>query len=247
MAHAARRLPGDLHAIWLIAQRAALEALRDRMTLLMSVFFALLLPLGVLFFLVRPVVDADETAGTVIAFYLLLVGLMPAVSAIGIAAGQFAGEKERGLLTPLLATPASNLAIFAGKVMGAVLPPLGYAAIGDTVFVIGAAMVLGVDRLRMVPLGVALSMLILVPGMTAFAATVASLVSSRVRTFNSAQQVTGFVLMPAWSVMLAIAIKIPGWGAAGLIGSIVGLMLIDGVLIYIGAATWRREEVLSHV
>jgi len=243
---ATRRRPGELNTTWLIARRAALEALRDRMTLLMSVFFAVVLPLGVLFFIVRPSGSDEEHLGTLLAFYLLLVGLMPAVSAVGIAAGQFAGEKERGVLTPLLASPASNLSIFAGKVLGSVMPPLGYAAIGDLVYLLGVALMLGVARLQLLPIELGIAMLVLVPAMTAFAASVASLVSSRVRTFNAAQQVTGFVLMPVWSIMLAGAIKAADWGAAGLMACVAGLVVIDMVLIVIGAATWRREEVLSH-
>ena len=46
--------------------------------------------------------------GARLAANLLVVGVLPAFSAVGIAAGQFAGEKERGLLTPLLASPAKR-------------------------------------------------------------------------------------------------------------------------------------------
>src|SRR2546428_94327 len=96
------RPPGDLAMIGLIAWRAAVEALRDRLTLLMSVFFSIVLPFVLLVLAILPLsADGEAKLGGILAFYLLLVGLMPAVSAVGIAAGQFAGEKERGVLTPL--------------------------------------------------------------------------------------------------------------------------------------------------
>ncbi|MBV9358134.1 MAG: ABC transporter permease [Chloroflexi bacterium] len=232
---------------WLIARRAAGEALRDRLTLLVSLFFAIVLPLGLVLFVVRPLADSDDALlGTVLGVYLLLVGLMPAVSAVGIAAGQFAGEKERGMLTPLLASPASNIAIFGGKVLGAIMPPLTYAVVGDSVYLIGVAVVLGPARLGLIPLALAIAMLILVPAMTAFAATIASLISSRVRTFNAAQQLAGLVLMPVWGAMLGVAIKLPEWGNAALFAALLGLVLVDGALLALSAATWRREEVLSH-
>ncbi|HET6316456.1 MAG TPA: hypothetical protein VFG86_08360, partial [Chloroflexota bacterium] len=92
--------PGDAMTLWLIGRRAALESLRDRMTLLMSIFFAVVMPLALLVLLLRPMVADgavdEDTLGGMLTFYLLIVGLAPAVSAVGIAAGQFAGEKERG-------------------------------------------------------------------------------------------------------------------------------------------------------
>jgi ABC-2 type transport system permease protein len=235
---------------WLIARRAAVESLQDRLTLLMSLFFALVLPAGLLSLVVLPLsastdADADATLGQVLAVYLLLVGLMPAVSAVGIAAGQFAGEKERGILTPLLASPASNLAIFGGKVLGAILPPLVYALVGECVYVVGIVVMLGPSRLQLIPLALGVAMLILVPGMTAFAAVVASLISSRVRTFNAAQQLAGLMLMPVWAAILGVAIKLQDWGPAGLFGAVGGLLALDVALTIAAAATWRREEVLS--
>ena len=150
------------------------------------------------------------------------------------------------MLTPLLASPASNIAIFGGKVLGAILPPLTYAVVGDSVYLIGVAVVLGPARLGLIPLALAIAMLILVPAMTAFAATIASLISSRVRTFNAAQQLAGLVLMPVWGAMLGVAIKLPEWGNAALFAALLGLVLVDGALLALSAATWRREEVLSH-
>ena len=237
--------------LWLIGRRAALESLRDRMTLLMSVFFAVVLPLGLLIFVLRPIVadgTVDEaTLGDMLMFYLLMVGLAPAVSAVGIAAGQFAGEKERGILTPLLASPASNLAIFGGKVLGAIMPPLGYAAVGELVYVAGIAGLLGPTQLQMIPIALGLAMVCLVPEVTALAAIVASLISSRARTFNAAQQLAGLVLIPVWGVVLSLAARLSDWGAVGLIAVLGGILVLDVVLVIVAAARWRREEVLSRI
>ena len=243
--------PGDLMTLWLIGRRAALESLRDRMTLLMSVFFAVVLPLGLLIFVLKPIIadgTVDEaTLGGMLMFDLLMVGLAPAVSAVGIAAGQFAGEKERGILTPLLASPASNLAIFGGKVLGAIMPPLGYAAVGELVYVAGIAGLLGPTQLQMIPVGLGLAMVCLVPEVTALAAIVASLISSRARTFNAAQQLAGLVLIPVWGVVLSLAFRLPEWGAVGLIAVLGGILVLDVVLVIVAAARWRREEVLSRI
>jgi ABC-2 type transport system permease protein len=240
--------PGEARMTWLIARRAAIESLHDRLTFLTSVFVSLVLPCAVVILFVQPmaVSDAGPELGRALAFYLLLLGLAPAASAVGIAAGQFAGEKERGLLTPLLASPASNLAIFGGKVLGAILPPVAYSAIAGTVYLFGVAVLLGLDSVRLIPLGLAAAMVVLVPAMTAFAAVLASLISSRVRTFNAAQQLAGLALMPAWGGMFALAVKLPEWGIGALLAAVAGLVLLDCALLIMSAATWRREEVLSH-
>jgi ABC-type transport system involved in multi-copper enzyme maturation permease subunit len=240
--------PRDLAMALLIARRAAIESLHDRLTLLMSLFFSVVLPVGLLVLVVRPLALASEreTAGSLLTFYMLLVGLMPAVSAVGIASGQFAGEKERGILTPLLASPASNVAIFGGKVIGSVIPPLMYALIGEVVYVVGIALLVGPAWVSQLPLWLGLSLVALVPGVACFAAIVASLISSRVRTFNAAQQVAGIVLMPVWGVFLGLAIKLEDWGPAALFAATAALLVLDVLLTIAAATTWRREEVLSH-
>lgn len=242
--------PGDVGMTWLIAERAAVEALQDRLSLLVGVFFALGPPIGVLTFVVHPLAigagNDNPALRAGVDFYLLVVGLLPAISAVGIAAGQFAGEKERGVLTPLLASPASNLAIFGGKVMGAVMPPLAYATLAEAVYLVGLVVVLGPAWLRLLSLPFGLATIALVPAVTWFAAIVASLISSRVRTFNAAQQIGGLVLMPVWGVVFGLGARGTDTGTAGLVGAVAGLLLLNVVLTVLAAATWRREEVLAH-
>jgi ABC-2 type transport system permease protein len=166
---------------------------------------------------------------------------------VGIAAGQFAGERERGVLTPLLASPASNLAIFGGKVLGSVLPPVLYSIIAETIYVSGVAVVLGVDGLAMLPLGLATALVLLVPLATCLAATIATLVSARVRTYNAAQQIAGILLIPMWGGLFGLAFRLQEWGNLGLVAALFGLLLVDVALIAVAARTWRREEVLSQL
>ncbi len=243
--------PGDAMTLWLIGRRAALESLRDRMTLLMSIFFAIVMPLALLVLLLRQmladgVVDQDKLGG-MLTFYLFVVGLAPAVSAVGIAAGQFAGEKERGILTPLLASPASNVAIFGGKVLGAIMPPLGYAVVGEMVYLVGIAGLLGPARLNLISPPLAAALVCLVPEVIALAAIVASLISSRVRTFNAAQQLAGLALIPVWGVVFSLVFRLSNWGSFGVIAVLVGMLVLDVMLLVVAAASWRREEVLSQI
>jgi ABC-type Na+ efflux pump permease subunit len=242
--------PGDASMTWLIARRAAVEALQDRLSLVMGFGFAVLVPILLVIVEVRSFepgrASGDPLFAAALAFNLLVVGLLPTVSAVGIAAGQFAGEKERGILTPLLASPASNLAIFGGKVLGAILPALAYSTCAEVVYLAGLGVALGPAELLLLPLPLGLTMVALVPLVTCFAAIVSSLISSRVRTFNAAQQLGGLFLMPVWGVVIGLAANLMDWGPAGLLGAVLGLLLVDLALTVLAAATWRREEVLSH-
>ena len=240
--------PGELHTLLLIARRGAIESLRDRLTLILSLFFALVFPIAIVLIVVRPVADsteAGETLGFLIALYFLLVGLLPSSAAIGSACGQFAGEKEQGNLTPLLASPASNTAIFGGKVLGAALPSLFFSVVAEFAYVSTLTVVVGPSRLRLIPAALAVAMLALVPIVTTCAATIASLVSSRVRTFNAAQQISGLLVVPIWAILFGLAVKLRDWGTPALIATIVGLTILDVVQIVTSARTWRREEVLA--
>ncbi|MGI8916486.1 MAG: ABC transporter permease [Chloroflexota bacterium] len=243
---AARTPPGDLRLLLLIARRGALESLRDRITLIMSLFFALAFPTFLILTTLRPLAGAqDRAAGAGMAIYFLIIGLMPTTSAVGIASGQFAGEKEQGNLTPLLASPASNLAIYCGKVLGAIIPGILFSIVAECVFLAGVAVTLGADKLHLLPPALSFTMLALVPIVALFAATIASLISSRVRTFNTAQQVSGLVLLPLWAVVFGFAVKLQTWGVWSLIALVVVLLIIDVILTIFSATTWRREEVLA--
>lgn len=248
--------PGTSATAWLIARRGALESLRDRSTMVANTFFALVIPALLAVLVVRPqAAQAAQAAhaaggkeaalGTAMAAYLLVVGLLPSSGSVGIAAGVFAGEKEQGNLAPLLATPASNVAIFAGKVLGAVLPALLYAMVAELVYLGVVALTSGADKLRLLPPALSLAMLACVPAVAVLGAAVASLISSRVRTYNGAQVLTSLALLPIMAALFSLAFMMREWGAPALLAAVASLLLLDALLIALGAATWRREEVMA--
>jgi ABC-2 type transport system permease protein len=88
-------------------------------------------------------------------------------------------------------------------------------------------------------------MLALVPAVALFAAVVASLISSRVRTFNAAQNMSGLVLLPIMFAFFALAAKMQDWGPLALFAGVAAILVADVALVILSAATWRREEVLA--
>ena len=218
------------------------------MTLMMSLFFSLVFPIFMVVTTVVPVAHknggSDSTLKGVLAIYLLIIGLMPSTAAVGIASGQFAGEKEQGILTPLLATPASNFAIFGGKVIGAIIPAIIFSAVAELIYVLSIVLLTSVHTLGLLSLWMALAMVALVPATSLFAVTVASLISSRVRTFNTAQQISGFALFPLWGVIIGLGYELQNSGLV-LAVFVVTMFIIDVVMTYVAASTWSREEVLA--
>jgi ABC-type Na+ efflux pump permease subunit len=243
--------PGDLPSLALIAWRGTIEALRDRTTALMSLLFAVIFPVVIVLTTVRPTVEAVAGGGgaaglgRTLAIGLLMVGLLPSTAAVGVAAGLFAGEKEAGSLAPLLASPASNIAIFGGKVLGAVAPAIIFSIVAEGAYLGALVAATGADTLRQLPPALSLAMLALVPAVALFAATVASLISSRVRTFNTAQQIGSLVLLPLWGLLFSLGFKLGEWGPGALFAAVAGLLAADAALVALAAATWRREEVLA--
>ena len=244
-------LPSEWRAIWLIGRRAAIESFQDSMTLFINAIFALAVPVLVVFGVVRPATaHATTSAGraalaATLATYLLIVGLLPASGSVGIAAGVFAGEKQQGNLAPLLATPASNLALFTGKILGSVLPTVLYATIAEIAFVSEVIFATGAATWTLVRASLIVSMLLLVPAIAVFGAAVASVISSRVSTYNTATTLASLALVPLSGTLLGLAFTMPNWAAWLRFLAVLAVIAVDIAIVMAGASTWNREEVLA--
>ncbi|MGE0447329.1 MAG: ABC transporter permease subunit, partial [Vicinamibacterales bacterium] len=68
--------------------------------------------------------------------FLLLLVLTPIAGAMSVAAYTVIGEKQARTLEPLLATPITTFELLAAKVLGSVIPAVGLAIGGFTVYVL---------------------------------------------------------------------------------------------------------------
>ncbi len=251
IARATYKKANTLHITWLIARRQMLEAIQDRSTLMTSGIFLIVQTVLVLISVGPALQDHTivglERAGFLMAFYLLFVGLMPATPAIGIASGVFAGDKERGCLTPLLVTPASNTAILTGKILGAVLPALAYAVIGILIYFTEIALLFGVDKLALLPFGLSILIVLLIPGIVLFGVALACVISSRVRTFQSAQNFSSLILVVLWIGLFGLLFLQTILGLWAFAFAVAGVYVIAVLFIMLSAVTWRREEVMARL
>lgn len=242
--------PDTLQVIWLIARRQILDAVRERSTLIMMGFF-LVLQAGLIWFslhssLQGPISPQDASGiGTVMAFFLLYAGVIPSAPAIGIAAGVFAGDKERGSLTPILVTPASNVEIFAGKVLGAVVPATLYALLGIALFFVEIALFFGADKVQLLPVPLTIIIILLIPAITLFGASLASVISSRVATFQSAQNYSSLITTALWVVLFVLIWTVSTLGLWAFATAVIVVYALAVTLVIVAAMTWRREEVMA--
>lgn len=233
--------------VWLIAHRQMIEALRKRSSL---ITFGISLVINTFIIwntiqLQNQSLDGQQRIGNTLAYLLLFVALLNAQPAVGIAAGVFAGDKERGCLLPLLATPTSNVALIAGKVLGAVIPALLYTLGGIAFYLLEIALLLGPATLLLMPLGLSLAVLAFIPGLLIFAATVASIISSRVTTFQSAQTYSSLITTGLWiifGVLILLASLFSFWI---FVLAVPTIYILDSQLIILTVRTWQREEVMA--
>lgn len=236
-----------LSTIWLIARRQMVEALWTRSSV---VIFGVSLVINtfIIWNTIQPQIHAkngQQMIGNTLAFLLLFVALLNAQPSVGIAAGVFAGDKERGCLLPLLATPASNIALLAGKVLGAVIPALVYTVAGILVYLVEVVLLFGSATLALMPLGLSLMIVACIPALLIFAAAVASLISSRVATFQAAQTYSSLITTGLWlifGILVFVAALFALWIFAF---AVLVAYILDGLLITLAARTWQREEVMA--
>ncbi|WP_282034878.1 ABC transporter permease subunit [Metabacillus indicus] len=159
--------------------------------------------------------------------------LVPIITASVVAANSFVGEKERRTLESLLFSPVSVKALFISKIIGSFLPSLlvsfasfivsgilinslGYQLYGQMIFPSANWLVLIFWLSPMVSL---LTVLLNV------------LISSRVKTYQEAQNIGGVIVLPVVAMMAgqASGLFLVGAGVTFIIG--LGLLLVNLLLV----------------
>jgi len=178
--------------------------------------------------------------------FFLIIPLM--VSSVT-AADSFAGEKERKTLEALLYTPASDTELFMGKVLTALAPALAVSWSSFILYgiVVNAAGAHIMGRLFF-PTTMWLALILwVVPAAAALGLSVMVLVSTKVKSFQEANQIGGMVVLPILLLVFAQAggllyFSLPVALAVGAV-----LWVIDAVLIFFGIKTFARGELIARL
>ncbi len=184
---------------------------------------------------------ADIVFERLFPFLMLVVGFFPSTFSLVIALETFVGEKERRSLEALLATPVTDVQLYMGKMLAAVIPPVLASYLGMTVYVLMLGLGLGwwpTPPMLLLGFGLAtVKALVMVSS--------AVIVSSQSTSVRAANLVASFIIVPMALLLQAEAglLLYANYFALWLI--VLALLIVTVILIRLGVRIFNREQLLG--
>lgn len=230
----------------IVTRREVRDSLRDWRIVLPILILTLIFP-WIMDMATRTAIDfVEQYSARIIPIHLIpfgtmIVGFFPITFSLIIALETFVGEKERNSLEPLLATPISDTALYLGKLLAAMLPPLVASYLGIASY-LGALYF----TIRYVPEAIVLVQLILLTTMEALVMVAgAVVVSSHTTSVRAANLLASFIIVPMAFLLQGESILL-FWGQYDALWSIIAALVVaDLILIRTGIRTFNREEILA--
>jgi ABC-type Na+ efflux pump permease subunit len=176
---------------------------------------------------------------------LLYFLILPVVIPVTLGVYSVVGEKEQGTLEPLLATPISDLELFLGKSVVAVIPSLilTWAVFG--LFLTAISFLFGGLPRPITSLPWLLSIFVLSPLLSLFAALVAMIISSRSADSRAAYQFASLAVIPSIIPLIVYSVRLTAVDLkfVGIEGGI--LLVLDAILLFLGIKIFQREGILT--
>ncbi|PKN90626.1 MAG: hypothetical protein CVU44_23015 [Chloroflexi bacterium HGW-Chloroflexi-6] len=183
-------------------------------------------------------------AGFMFAPMLLILPLMFS-SVVG--SDSFVGERERKTLEALLYAPTSDMELFLGKVLAAVLPAIALSWLTHALYivVVNAASFPLFGEIWF-PLASWWPMMFwLTPALAVLGISATVLISSRVKTFMEAYQMSGSLVLFVLALVFGqiSGVLILGSGTVLVIGTLV--WVVDAALIYVSVSQFKRSALVA--
>ncbi len=173
--------------------------------------------------------------------------IMPLMFSSVVGADSFVGERERKTMEALLYAPTTDMELFLGKVLAAVIPAISLSWLTYMVYIIVVNVASsGLFGRIWFPLPMWWPMMFwLTPAFALLGVSATVLISSRVKTFMEAYQLTGslVVLVLALVIGQVTGILFLGAGTVMLIGTLI--WMIDAFLIYVSIRSFKRSLLIS--
>jgi ABC-2 type transport system permease protein len=175
--------------------------------------------------------------------------IMPLMFSSIIGADSFVGERERKTMEALLYTPSSDGTLFMGKIIASVVPAilLSWFTYAVYIVVVNAASWPLFGRIWF-PLPAWWPLMFwLTPAISLLGMAATVLISSRVKTFMEAYQLTGSLVI---FVLLLMVGQLSGVLYLGVFSTFaIGTLIwvVDAVLIYIGVGTFNRTSLIAKI
>lgn len=236
----------QLKPVFYIMMRESRDQLRDWRVIFpvlgLTVFFPFLMN-----FTARSALNFVEKYGAsiiadrLVPFLLMVVGFFPISVSLVIALESFVGEKERGSIEPLLNSPLEDWQLYLGKLLSSTVPPLLSSFIGMAVYLVG----LVYTKVNLPDLVVIIQLVILTIVQAIVMVAGAVIVSSQTTSVRAANLLASFIVLPA-ALLIQGESMVVFWGDFNTLWwAVVGMSLFAFVLVRVGLAHFRREELLG--
>ena len=243
-----------MNRVWLIARKDLKEGFGQRSLMVRAVAVPVLLAVfyGVFTGLALRKYQANPHGANVLGGIIVLWGAMVAVlgtMAGGMVAAQsIALERVQHTLESLLATPATDREIFAGKVVAAIVPAVvGGYAMGALYYVV-ARLLSGVAPVVLPAVALGAKFILAVLPLVAGAEVAGGvLMSARCGTVTGAAQLSSLVTLPLIAAVTGVAYKLPVWPQWVPLATAGGLAVLIVALVYGGAKVMGREEIMARL
>jgi uncharacterized membrane protein SpoIIM required for sporulation len=236
----------SMRVVWIVARRELRDTIRDWRIVLPI----LVLTVGFPWLANWTAQSAVEFVGgygativgeRFIPFLLMVVGFFPISFSLVIALETFVGEKERRSIEPLLSMPISDLELYLGKTISAIVPPLLGSIMGISVYLLGLYLSLGYTPPRelfvqIVLLNIAAA-LVMVSG--------AVVISSQTTSVRASNLLASFIIVPMALLIQGESIVMFWGNYDGLWALLLGLFVVVVILVRMGVKTFNREEILG--
>jgi uncharacterized membrane protein SpoIIM required for sporulation/ABC-type transport system involved in multi-copper enzyme maturation permease subunit len=177
-----------------------------------------------------------------IPFAIMIVGFFPISFSLIIALESFVGEKERSSLEPLLGTPISDSALYVGKLLSSMIPPLFASYLGITTYL--TALYFSIHYLP--PWIVLFQILLLTTAECLVMVAGAVVVSSHTTSVRAANLLASFIIIPMAFLLQGETVLL-FWGQYDVLWVVLaGLAVAIALLVRTGTRTFNREAILAH-
>ena len=175
--------------------------------------------------------------------------VMPLMFSTVVGADSFVGERERKTLEALLYSPATDVELFLGKVLASVIPAIALSWMTYLVYIVVVNIAsYGLFQRIWFPLPTWWPLMFwLTPAFAVLGISATVLISSRVKTFMEAYQLSGslVVLVLALVVGQLSGVLFLGVATVMLIGTLI--WIVDAVLIYYSIRKFKRSLLVSNL
>ncbi len=175
--------------------------------------------------------------------------IMPLMFSSVVGADSFAGERERKTMEALLYAPTSDLELFLGKVLAAVIPAVGISWITDVVYII----VVNTTSFPLFgkiwfPLAPWWPMMFwLTPALAVLGISATVLISSRVKTFMEAYQMSASLVVLVLALIIGQVSGVLFLGVEMVLVIGTAIWLVNAALIYVAVSQFKRSALIANL